>query len=144
MRLVIMMYMIIGVSLNLVSVTFAAPEFTGNIRLFEISQPNGLIRTIPAVERPMSAATFYDYYSASSHTGFEHRGCSLLFLYRNLDDDELALVITHGIDDLNQPENQRQPSGSRVTMDLEGVPNQAVVTQGDDNNGELRLGREYR
>jgi hypothetical protein len=106
----------------------ATPNFTGNIRLFEISQPNGLIRSIPAVEQPMSAADFYNYSSASSHTGFERRGRSLLFLYRNLTNDELALVITHGIDDIGQPVDQRQPGGSRVTMDLAGVPPQAVVT----------------
>jgi hypothetical protein len=120
----------------------ATPNFTGNIRLFEISQPNGLIRSIPAVEQPMSAADFYNYSSASSHTGFERRGRSLLFLYRNLTNDELALVITHGIDDIGQPVDQRQPGGSRVTMDLAGVPPQAVVTQSDDNNNEFRLNRD--
>ena len=120
----------------------AAPVFTGNLRLYEISQPNGLIRSIPAVERPMSAAQFYDYRSASSHTGFELKGRSLLFLYRDLSSDELALVITHGIDDLGQPANQRQPDNSRVVMDLEGVPAQAVVTQSDDNANEFSLSQE--
>ena len=121
---------------------FAAPAFTGSLRLFEISQPNGLVRSIPAVERPMSAATFYDYRSASSHTGFELRGRSLLFLYRDLNTDELALVITHGIDNLGQASDQRQPGGSVVIMDLEGVPAQAVVTQSDDNGSEFGLGHE--
>jgi len=120
----------------------AAPEFTGSIRLFEISQPNGLTRSIPAVESPMSAADFYDYRSASSHTGFEQRGRSLLFLYRNLNDDELALIITHGIDNIGQPSDERQPGGSHVTMDLDGVPEQAIVTQSDDNNNEFRLDRD--
>ena len=122
--------------------SWSAPAFTGGIRLFEISQPNGVTRTIPAVERPMSAAQFYDYYSASSHTGFEQRGRSLLFLYRNLNNDELALIITHGIDDLGQPEDQRQPANSKVIMDLEGVPPQAVITQSDDNGNEFGLNRE--
>ena len=129
-------------ALCLCSSALAAPEFTGNLRLFEISQPNGLIRSIPAVEQPMSAAAFYDYRSASSHTGFERRGRSLLFLYRNLNDDELALIITHGIDDLGQPADQRQPANSHVIMDLEGVPPQAVVTQSDDNGNEFSLSRE--
>ena len=129
MRLVIMMCMVMGALLSTVSITLAAPEFTGSIRLFEISQPNGLIRSIPAVERPMSAADFYDYSSASSHTGFELRGRSLLFLYRNINSDELALIITHGIDYMGQPVGERQPGGSRVIMNLEGVPAQAVVTQ---------------
>ncbi|MCA9542827.1 MAG: hypothetical protein KC613_00510, partial [Myxococcales bacterium] len=121
---------------------WAVPEFTGNIRLFEISQPNGLIRSIPAVERPRTAAQFYNYSSASSHTGFELRARSLLFLYRDLNTDELALVITHGIDNMGQPAAERQPSGSRVRMDLSGVPAQAVVTQSDDNGTEFGLNHE--
>ncbi len=130
------------VSLHVNPTANATPTFTGNIRLFEISQPNGFIRSIPAVERAMSAAAFYSYSSASSHTGFEQRGRSLLFLYRNLNDDELALIITHGIDNLGQPVDQRQPTNSRVVMDLDGVPPQAVITQSDDNASEFSLGQE--
>ena len=54
----------------------------------------------------MSAAQFDDYRSVSSQTGFELRGRSLPFLYLDLSSDELALVITHGIDDLGQPKNR--------------------------------------
>jgi hypothetical protein len=102
----------------------AAPEFAGSVRLFEITQPNGLRRTVPAVEQAQPAHTFYAYRSASSHTGYERRLRSILFLHRDILTDALSLIITHGIDETGQPRDQRQPDG-RVDFDLSGVPHRA-------------------
>ncbi len=121
-------------SLAVPSPASAAPEFVAEIRLFEITQPDGLRRAVPAVEQAQAAHVFYDYRSASSHTGYEQRLRSILFLHRDLNTDAVSLIITHGID---APGNQ--PSG-RVTMDLEGVPEVARVTQSDDS-GEFNINR---
>ncbi len=119
----------------------ATPEFVNHVRLFEVTQPGGLVRSVPAVEMSRTAAEFYDYRSASSHTGFERARRSLLFLHRDLRDDRLSLVITHGIDGMGQPAAERQPT-ARVDFDLEGVPPGAVVAAADDDAGELQLGRD--
>jgi uncharacterized protein (TIGR03382 family) len=119
----------------------ATPQFVSHARLFEVTQPGGLRRTVPAVEMNRTAAEFYDYRSASSHTGYERARRSILFLHRDLRDDRLSLIITHGIDDLGQPAADHQPS-ARVFFDLDGVPAGAAVTRSDDDAGEFGLGHD--
>ena len=124
------------------SVVAAAPQFRGQVRLFEITQPHGLRRVVPAVEQNQTAHGFYDYRSASSHTGYERARRSILFLHRDLRDDALSLIITHGIDNIGQPMEERQPGSSLVRFDLEGVPEGARVTQADDGPSEFGLNRQ--
>lgn len=120
----------------------AAPQFPGDTRLYEIAQPDGFIRAVPTVDTAQTGSGFYDFRSASSHTGYEAAGLSLLMLHRDTRDDALTLVMTHGIDDLGQPAEERQPANSRVFMDLSGVPAGASVAVADDNAGEFSLGQE--
>lgn len=101
---------------------------------------------VQAVERAQDAASFYDYFSASSHTGFEAPNESKLFLYRDTTTGQLSLFFTHNID--------FDTSGiftgvGQVTFDLSGVPAGAFVAQSDDPaggpgmpaGGELNLAR---
>ena len=123
----------------------ARPRFAASVRLFEVTQPasqmhpGGVVHVVPAVEQNQSARSFYDYRSASSHTGWEKAKRSIIFLHRDLRDDTLSLLITHGIDNMGQPASQRQPSAA-VNFDLQGVPQGARVTQSDDNSSEFGLG----
>src|SRR5207253_10709180 len=67
----------------------------GDQPAFLISQPSGTrIGTNPLV-RAESAANFYDYFSASSHTGLEKVGESRIYLYVDSGTGRLSLVITH-------------------------------------------------
>jgi hypothetical protein len=80
---------------------------------------------IPIIERAQSVVAFYNYYSASSHTGFEVAYESKVFLFRNTIDNSLHLVITHDID--NGPSDFNE-----VYFDLSGVPPGTFVSQSDD------------
>ncbi|MFT3765579.1 MAG: hypothetical protein QM820_08705 [Minicystis sp.] len=81
------------------------------------------------VQKAQSATSFYNYFSASGHTGFEQLGASELFFYRNSGNGVLSLIIEHGIDQgMNGPS---QPA-SHVIMDLTGVPNGAFLALSDD------------
>ena len=116
----------------------ADPTVVFDARVFTVSQEGVGPVTIPAVETLSSAATFYSYTSASSHTGFEEARKSLLFLHRDVREGrgELSLIVTHGID--FDSTGIRQPT-ARVNMDITGVPQGAVVAQSDDNGTEFSL-----
>jgi cysteine-rich repeat protein len=105
----------------------------GDQPAFLISQPSGTrIGTNPFV-RGESAATFYDYFSQSSHTGLEQVGESRIYLYADATTGRLSLVVTHGVDDnmgLVQPSSQ-------VEMDVTGLPPGFSVDLADDNSGEF-------
>ncbi len=116
----------------------AAPVFAGATRLFEIEQEGRFKRSAPAVERTETAVSFYDFYSSSSHTGFEVARRSIVFLYRDIRTDELGLFFTHGIDDMGQPADQRQPSGG-VRMRARGVPSGTRIAEADDNCSEFNF-----
>jgi len=97
---------------------------------FTLTQ-GALSAQIQAVERAQSAASFYNYFSASSHTGFEAPHESKLFLYRDTTTGALSLFITHNID--------ADSSGiftgpGAVTFDMSGIPPGAFVAQSDDPN----------
>jgi cysteine-rich repeat protein len=96
---------------------------------FEISQPSTPAFGTDALVRKQSAASFYDYYSASSHTGFEARGESRLYMYVDGTTGRLSMFITHGKDD-------DQPT-SRVGMDITGIPPGFAIDLADDNAGEF-------
>jgi len=105
----------------------------GDQPAFLISQPSGTrIATDPFV-RAESAPTFYDYYSASSHTGLEQVGESRIYLYADAATGRLSLVVTHGIDD---DMGVQQPNAD-VAMDITGLPPGFSVDLADDNAGEF-------
>jgi cysteine-rich repeat protein len=93
-----------------------------------------LSRGILPVGRSMHIAVFYDYQSASSHTGFEAVGESRLYLYRDLVSGVLSLVTHHGIDidasGLDQPK-------SEVVQSFLNLPPDSFVAISDDTDGEL-------
>ena len=95
----------------------AQPQVILKPRAYTLQQPGGNSVTIPAVETLSSAKDFYDFYSASSHTGFEESGRSLLFLHRDVSKtpSPISLIITHGIDESTT--GIRQPSAT-VNMDI--------------------------
>jgi len=129
--------------------------------IYTVSQPGSESFIAPAVETFTTAADLYDYCSASSHTGFEKAGLSLIFLHRDLtaNDNTIDLLITHGKDitalDANSCPNPcvlPDPSGQgdtrwcyrttsadnnpqtnlEVHMALDGVPTSASLASSDD------------
>jgi len=101
----------------------------GNRPAFLITQTTGLaIGTNPLIE-DKSSALFYDYYSASSHTGFEAVGESRIYLYADASSGRLSLILTHGID--YDSTHQVQPS-SVVAMSIAGLPTGFNIDLSDD------------
>jgi PKD repeat protein len=94
--------------------------------------------TIPAVESTLSPTAFYNYYSASAHTGFELPYQSFVYLYRDIDDpsNEVSLFIVHDIDgDIGPPYGS---PNAQSRMDLSGIPSGAYLAQSDDP-GEFKI-----
>ncbi len=105
----------------------------GNRPAFLISQPSGTrIATNPLV-RGRSATVFYDYRSASSHTGFEVVQESRIYLYVDSNTGRLSLILTHGVDD---DAGQVQPT-STVQMGVSGLPTVVSIDLTDDTPGEF-------
>ncbi|MCA9564949.1 MAG: hypothetical protein KC561_15740, partial [Myxococcales bacterium] len=85
-----------------------APILYLGTELFELRSDGIEPQRAPAIETRSTAAQFYNYCSASSHTGFELAGRSLIFLHRNVTQPNpslpgytggtINLVVTHGID----------------------------------------------
>ena len=101
----------------------------GDRPAFLISQPSGThIGTNPLV-RAQSSVAFYDYFSASSHTGLEQVGESRIYLYVDSGTGRLSLVLTHGID--FDTSRQTQPA-STVSMDVSGIPRGFSIDVSDD------------
>jgi hypothetical protein len=93
--------------------------------IFTLTQ-EGITYSIPVLEKAQDVVAFYNYYSASSHTGYEVAYESKVFLYRNTIDNSLHLIFTHNID-------YPPPTGDgRVDFDLSGIPPGAYVSQSDD------------
>ncbi len=106
----------------------------GNRPAFLVTQPSGLaIGTNPLIQNKSSAA-FYNYFSASSHTGFEAVGESRIYLYVDAGTGRLSLILTHGID--FDATGQVQPP-SAVNMDISGLPPGFNIDLSDDP-GEFR------
>lgn len=77
---------------------------------------------------------FYNYFSASSHTGYEEAFASRMMLHRNLLTGVLSLVMHHGID--LDTSGFPQPNTS-VKADIQGLPVQTIVAVADDNASEF-------
>ena len=106
----------------------------GDRPAFLISQPSGThIGTNPLV-RPKSSTAFYDYFSASSHTGLEQVSESRIYLYVDSATGRLSLILTHGIDfdttGLVQP-------ASTVDMEIAGLPAGFAIDLADDDKSEF-------
>ena len=99
---------------------------------FLVTQPSGTaIGTNPIVGQK-SAAEFYSYSSASSHTGLEQVGESRIYLYVDARSGRLSLFTTHGID--LDATGKVQPE-STVDFDLAGLPPGFSVDISDDPTG---------
>lgn len=106
----------------------------GDRPAFLISQPSGThIGTNPIV-RPESSSAFYDYRSASSHTGLEQVGESRIYLYVDSGTGRLSLILTHGIDFDSSGQSQPQ---SVVNMDIAGLPGGFRIDLADDTPAEF-------
>jgi cysteine-rich repeat protein len=106
----------------------------GDRPAFLISQPSGTNIATNAIVRAESSVAFYDYRSASSHTGFEQVGESRIYLYVDSTSGHLALVLTHGID--FDSSKQVQPD-SQLEMDITGIPLGYTIDVVDDNSSEF-------
>jgi cysteine-rich repeat protein len=89
-----------------------------------------LARPVAPIARAESVAAFYDYHSASSHTGFEAARASRLYLYRDEQSGALGLVVHHGIDAIGAGE---QPK-SEVAMAFTGLPGSTTIAVSDDED----------
>jgi cysteine-rich repeat protein len=93
-----------------------------------------LQRAVRPLDRAASAVDFYDYRSASAHTGLEERLASRVYLYREVATGTASLVLHHGIDldatGIDQPK-------SEVIMRVLYLPSSVFVSVADDKPEEL-------
>jgi len=109
-------------------------DLNGDQPAFVISQPSGTrIGTNPLI-RDQTSVSFYDFSSASSHTGLERAGESRIYLYVDAGTGRLSLILTHGID--LDATGQLQPP-SRVEMDISGLPPGFAIDLPDDVPSEF-------
>ncbi len=104
----------------------------GDKPAFLVTQPSGTNIETNMLVMSESSATFYDYFSASSHTGFEQTGESRLYLYADATSGRLSLILTHGMDNA-------QPSAA-VNMDISGLPSGWSVDLSDDPGEFVQTG----
>lgn len=100
---------------------------------FLLTFQNGSQPAKPIVS-PADASLFYNYFSASGHTGFEILDGSILFLYANSNTKALSLFVEHGIDFTTTGLSQVM---AHITMDITGLPAASVVALSDDTPGEF-------
>lgn len=110
----------------------------GDTPAFRITQPSGTRIGTDALVRSGTVQRFYDYSSASSHTGLEVVSESRIYLYADSMTGRLSLVTTHGIDFLGGS-SPRQPA-STIQFDITGLPPGVGVEVADDTPGEFFLG----
>lgn len=93
------------------------------------------IRSIAPVVRASSASFFYDYKSASAHTGFEGVHTSNLFLFSSKPGATgLALFTIHGID---EDSSGLSDGECQVKQSFSGLTPGTTVTLADDDEKEL-------
>jgi cysteine-rich repeat protein len=109
----------------------------GDTPAFRITQPSGTRIGTDAIVRAQTIAQFYDYRSASSHTGLEVVNESRIYLFADSATGRLSLVLTHGID--FDGTGVRQPSAD-VEMDITGLPAGTGLDVIDDPPSEIVLG----
>jgi len=99
---------------------------------FVVTQDNLVFAVAPYAE-VASSTNFYDYVSASGHTGLEKLDTSLILLYLDRTATALSLIVEHGVD--ASTTSEQQPA-SRVQMLFSGLPVGSAVAVSDDP-GEL-------
>lgn len=109
--------------------------FNANSPAFLLVQ-GSLIRPVKPIARPAALESFYDYFSASAHTGFEEALTSRFFLYHDATSGQLGLVTLHGVD--KNVSGQEQPDSS-VTQSFLGLPASVFVAIDDDSEKEFQL-----
>lgn len=105
----------------------------GDRPAFLISQPSGTRIATNMLIGAKSGKAFYDYYSASSHTGLEKVGESRIYLYADSNTGRLYLVTTHGIDD----DGVNLQPVSAVDFEITGLPAGFFIEQADDTPSEF-------
>ncbi|MBN4050130.1 DUF4215 domain-containing protein [Desulfobulbus sp. AH-315-M07] len=90
-----------------------------------------LWQPVMPVDRAQSPFVFYNYTSESSHTGFEDRDLSALFLYRDTTAESLGLMMHHGID--LDSESIEIPHGL-VDMRIDELPPGVSIVVADDDD----------
>ena len=85
-------------------------------------------------ENPSSAFSFYNFFSASAHTGFEQVMTSRIYFYRDTGNELLSLIFHHGIDE--DTTGITQPPGS-VSWVFDGFPPNAFIAHADDTFNEF-------
>jgi cysteine-rich repeat protein len=101
---------------------------------FVVTQSN-LVFAVTPYAQVASSANFYDYVSASGHTGLEKLDTSLILLYLDRTATALSLIVEHGID--ASTTSQQQPA-SKIQMLFSGLPAGCAVAVSDDA-GELAM-----
>ncbi len=109
-------------------------EANGDQPAFLISQTSGTRIGTNPIYRAKTATAFYDYRSASSHTGLEQVGESRIYLYVDTNTGRLSLVLTHGID--QDSSGQLQPAAT-VEFDVTGIPPGFAIDVFDDDPREF-------
>jgi cysteine-rich repeat protein len=100
---------------------------------FQVESNFGILPVRP-VDTNTTAQTFYNYTSASSHTGFEGVGQSRLMLQRNVLTGVTSVVMHHGID--QNSSGQFQPN-TAVSFDIVGLPTSTFTSVVDDTISEF-------
>jgi cysteine-rich repeat protein len=97
---------------------------------FWVTQSGQSFAVVPVI-RSASAPNFYNYSSASAHTGFEEAYASRILLYLDKSTRALSLVVFHGVD--IDTTGEKQPT-SHVQMLFSGLPSTTTVGVSDDSD----------
>ncbi len=97
---------------------------------FGVTQSGQSFAVVP-IMRSASTPNFYDYSSASAHTGFEEAYASRILLYLDKSTHALSLVVFHGVD--IDTTGEKQPT-SHVQMLFSGLPSTTTVGVSDDSD----------
>lgn len=89
---------------------------------------------VAPVGSPSDVVSFYDYSSASAHTGLEALEGSRLFLYRDIGTGALSLVTLHGID---LDATGLAQLKSKVKQTFLHLPEATFIAIADDDGDEL-------
>ncbi len=95
----------------------------------EIEQA-GQKQSVVPFDNPQDAGIFYNYFSASGHTGFEAPATSRIYYYRDTGTELLSLFMHHHIDAVGSPV-------INADFTLTNVPATVIVSLSDDTPGEF-------
>jgi cysteine-rich repeat protein len=90
----------------------------------------GAKQAVVPFDNAEDAAIFYDYFSASAHTGFEVAATSRIYFYRDVTTELLSLFVHHHIDAQPCPQ-------SDVDFTFSNVPSSIILAIADDTPSEM-------